>query len=127
MTKTNLKNLRIFASLCGQEVMPKVVLVTTMWGTFTPEQQKRGEARERELKSTFWKDMVDDGCRTERFKNTYESAWYIIGSLGGDCEKPVDLLSRVQGARQRLENQEAAVPKDEKSKPRWIRAIFWGN
>ena len=76
-----MKNLQIFASLCGKKWMPMVVLVTTMWGTFVPDERKKAEGREKELKELFWKDMLTGGCRVERFKDTYEYAWDIIGRI----------------------------------------------
>ena len=71
MTGTLLKNLQIFTSLCGQKAMPNVVIATTMWGKV---EKREGEEREEELKSDFWRDMLANGCRTERFENSYESA-----------------------------------------------------
>jgi hypothetical protein len=78
MAGSLLKNLRMFVSLCGQEAMPNVVIATTMWGEVRTE---NGERREKELKETFWKDLLDEGCRVERFEDTYESAWLIVDRL----------------------------------------------
>jgi len=78
MTGSLLKSLKIFTNLCGQEVMPNVVIATTMWGEVKTE---HGERREKELKDTFWKDLLDRGCRVERFEDTYESAWFVIDHL----------------------------------------------
>jgi hypothetical protein len=58
--------------------MPNVVIATTMWGQINKE---KGLQREDELLRTFWGDMRDGGCRVERFEDTYDSAWRIIGSL----------------------------------------------
>jgi hypothetical protein len=73
-----LRNLRIFAKLCGQKAMPNVVLVTTMWDKVDKEE---GKQREEELMNEFWKDIVADGSRTARFERTFESAWDIVGSI----------------------------------------------
>jgi len=88
MKGSALKNLRIFATLCGQKAMPHVTIVTTKW---TEVPVERGVRREQELKTSFWKEMIADGCETARFKDTYESAWGIIGSLG-DRRRPHVLL-----------------------------------
>jgi len=40
-----------------------------------------GARREEELKREFWNEMLANGCRTERFEDTHDSAWRIIGSL----------------------------------------------
>lgn len=58
--------------------MPNVAIATTMWGKVGKEE---GDKRENELKCSYWKDMVDNGCMTERFELTYGSAWRIIGAL----------------------------------------------
>jgi hypothetical protein len=80
MTGALLENLQIFANFCGQKAMPNVVIATTMWDKVDEEE---GNEREDELKRDFWTGMVADGCRTERFENTYDSAWRIIGSVVG--------------------------------------------
>jgi hypothetical protein len=33
------------------------------------------------LKRDVWKDMVDSGCGTVHFYNTFDSDWNIVGSL----------------------------------------------
>jgi len=74
-TGSLLRNLRLLADLCGQPAMPNVVI--TMWSRVDADD---GTQREQELR-TFWKDILDNGGRTERFNGTYESAWGIIGSI----------------------------------------------
>jgi len=76
MTGSVLKNLRIFISLCGQKAMPSVVCATTMWSEVP---KVKAVEREKELKDDFWKEMVAAGCKVHRFKDTYNSAWGIIG------------------------------------------------
>lgn len=69
-----MENLRLFSSLCGQQVMPNVVIVTTMWSDVPGEV---GTKREEDLKRDVWTDMMP-GCRIERFKDTCKSTWDII-------------------------------------------------
>jgi len=76
----------MFSSVCGQKAMPSVVIATTMWSKVEAEE---GEQREQELKGDFWKDIVIDGGRTERFERTYDSAWRIIGRCSGARENRV--------------------------------------
>jgi len=78
MSKSAMKNLQIFSSLCGQKAMPNVVIVTTMW-SFIPKEL--GIRREEHLKREVWKDMLGDGCRIGRFEDTYASAWSIVDNL----------------------------------------------
>jgi len=58
--------------------MPNAVVATTMWDKVSEADGKR---REVQLKSDFFKGMIDNGCKIKRFKNTHESAWDILGSL----------------------------------------------
>jgi len=78
MGRSVLTNLQILTSLCSQQAIPNVIIATTMWNDVREE---TGVRREGELKKYFWNEMLANGCRTERFEDTYESAWRIIGSL----------------------------------------------
>jgi len=102
-----LKNLELFISLCGREAMPKVVVVTTMWSKVAEAVEER---REEELKRTFWKEMIDAGCRTERFMDTQESAWDIVDNLisnpsGGN----ILLLTEIVDHHRRLNETTAGI------------------
>jgi hypothetical protein len=99
MTGSALRNLHMLAKLCGKQAMPNVIIATTMWGKFD---KKDGERREAELERDVWTEMMADGCRIERFENTYESAWRIVGSF---TEKERALLSSeiVDNGRQLME------------------------
>ena len=55
--------------------MPRVILLTTMWSIVRTDVATQ---REKELKETFWSDLVLKGCKTKRFGDTHESAWEII-------------------------------------------------
>lgn len=78
----------MLAPLCEEDVVSKVVLVTTMWGRGT-----RGDyiKREEELKEMHWKEMVKKGSGMFRFDNTFKSAWDIIDTVAPpkmDTPKP---------------------------------------
>ncbi|KZP27766.1 hypothetical protein FIBSPDRAFT_730450 [Athelia psychrophila] len=75
MAGSPLKNLQMFARICGQEAMPRVVLTTTMW---SETMSATGERREEELKTICWVDMIKQGCAVHRFEDSYESAWKIM-------------------------------------------------
>jgi len=107
MSGSALKNLQVFASLCGQKAMPYVILATTMWGEL--KDKNTGVRREEQLKTDFWKDMLADGCRTERFDNTYESAWHIVGSLEKKDRAPVLLPTEIVDIQLRLNETQAGI------------------
>jgi hypothetical protein len=86
--------------------MPHVVLATTMWSDVRAE---AGERREQELRKHYWKDMVAGGCRTERFEDTYESAWRIVDSLAEKGWTHVLLSSEMVDAQLRLLETRAGI------------------
>jgi hypothetical protein len=112
LSGTVMKNLDIFISLCGQKAMPYVILATTMWGELVDK--NAGVQREEQLKAMFWKGMLADGCRTERFDKTYESAWHIVGSLESNDYAPVLLSREIVDIRLRLNETQAGITLNKK-------------
>lgn len=57
MQGSAIKNIQLFRSLCGDDALSKVVLVTTMWDI---EKRDIAERREKELKETtkYWGNMI---------------------------------------------------------------------
>jgi len=78
MAGTPLKNLRMFEELCGRNSFQNVILATTMWDDIDEE---TGVAREAELKSKYWRGMLDRNSTTGRFLRTRESAFTLIDPL----------------------------------------------
>lgn len=76
---STLSNLQVLADLCGEKVMPNVVVVTTMWGMVPDE---IGERREKELRDEFCNTRLS-GCKYSRFKQTFESAWTVADHILG--------------------------------------------
>ncbi|KAF8811557.1 hypothetical protein BYT27DRAFT_7183821 [Phlegmacium glaucopus] len=78
-------NLHMFAKLCGDLAMKKVLLVTTMWDkVYSPALRNRREEcfqHEKELFECHWKTMVDGGAMTARSTNSPKSAWDIIDTF----------------------------------------------
>ena len=68
----------MFEELCGKNTLQKVVLTTTMWDEVDEE---TGETREGELRSTYWRPMLQRNSTTNRFRRTRESALTIIDPL----------------------------------------------
>ena len=68
----------MFQSLCGNDALKNVVLVTTMWDEVDEEE---GRNRETELSTTYWKSMIELGCHTSRFYNDTRSAWDIVSQF----------------------------------------------
>ena len=91
MKGTTRRNLDMFFQLCGNKVLPKVILGTTKWEEVF---ENVGEDRERQLEKFFWKTMTTSksGSNLElkmlRFDKTNECAWVfldvILGKFGGN-------------------------------------------
>jgi len=105
VTRTLLRNLKVFACLCGQDALPNVTIATTMWGDV--RRMDIAVHREEELKREYWKDLLDRGCRAKRFNDTYESAWDIVGRLP-DKKSRVTLALPSEIARGKLLSETAA-------------------
>ena len=78
MAGTPLRNLGMFEELCGKNALQKVILTTTMWDEVD---QETGETREGELRSTYWRPMLQRNSTTNRFSRTRESAFTVIDPL----------------------------------------------
>ncbi|KAF9450889.1 hypothetical protein P691DRAFT_725104 [Macrolepiota fuliginosa MF-IS2] len=82
MAGTPLKNLDMFRKLCGEEGFKKVIFTTTIWPDASDtEATDTAIEREKELKQTYWRDMIKEGSSTLRFENTQRSAWCILDQL----------------------------------------------
>ena len=73
-----LKYLSMFERLCGKNTLQNVILTTTMWDEVDLE---TGEERERELKTGYWRPMLNRSSTTNRFSRTRESALTVIDPL----------------------------------------------
>jgi len=65
------RNLRMFAQLCGDQGVKKVILVTTMWDTV---KTWTGAQREHDLRRKYWNLMIEKGALVARIRNTQQTA-----------------------------------------------------
>ena len=98
----------MFQKLCGKHAYKSIILVTTKWVYVPPE---IGVQREGGLEGKYWKEMIDSGCRVERFEGTSASAWKIINII-------LDFVPITDGLRiqQELVDLSRYVPKTEAGK-----------
>jgi len=99
--------------------MRNVILVTSMWDA---DRQGVGEQREEELKTKFWKEMLDNGCKTARFENTRESAWMVLGDLQGS-RTTLQLQDELVRGRKQVHETKAYSSLPRKSKD-WKSVLF---
>ncbi|KAJ3513215.1 hypothetical protein NLJ89_g3078 [Agrocybe chaxingu] len=88
MAGTPLKNLRMFEKLVGSK-FHNIILTTTMWDEVDEE---TGQMREDELRSIYWKTMIDRGSGTARFLQTTQSAFQLLAPLLDEANKRETLL-----------------------------------
>ncbi|KAI5993981.1 hypothetical protein EDD15DRAFT_2196406 [Pisolithus albus] len=72
------RNYNIFKEMCGKDYFKNVIFVTTMWDEVSEEV---GSERKQDLRSDFWREMINLGSTSHRFQGTTESAWKIINFL----------------------------------------------
>jgi hypothetical protein len=75
MSGSAFHNLRILRQLCGSDHYAHIALVTSHWDQVDPAE---GEAREEQLRTDFWPDMIEKGATVHQHKNTKESAIEIL-------------------------------------------------
>jgi hypothetical protein len=68
----------MFEVLCGRNAIQNVILTTTMWDEVD---EVTGRYRENELRSKYWKSMLQRSSTTSRFLGTPESAVQVIQPL----------------------------------------------
>ncbi|KAG2023954.1 TKL/TKL-ccin protein kinase, variant 2 [Coprinopsis cinerea AmutBmut pab1-1] len=94
-------NFKVFKELCGRESFQGVVMATSHWDELiTPISREAGVKREKELRETFWKDVLAGGGAMMRIE--YDAQ----GQLRGDT--PVHHILRLQN-RLKLKIQEEIV------------------
>jgi len=90
-TGSPLRILGMFEELCGKDTLQKVILTTTMWDEVDRE---TGETRETDLKSRYWRPMLQRHSTTNRFGRTRESAFTVIDPLIDTENKQFSTLLR---------------------------------
>lgn len=84
MSGSSLRNLKMFQELCGQDPLQNVILATTGW-TEAKMAGTLAKAEEHELSLStngqFWKGVLDNGARLDRFMDSRESALAMIMKL----------------------------------------------
>ncbi|KAF9437437.1 hypothetical protein BGZ76_000700 [Entomortierella beljakovae] len=64
MRGSALKNLQMFARLCGESTYGNMVMLTGRWGAVL---QDVAERRENELEEKYWRTFIDGGAQVDRY------------------------------------------------------------
>ena len=86
--------LQIFAGLCGTRNLKNVVVLTTFWDRIYDEEE--GARREAQLKSRFFKALVDGGARFMRHNRTMETAREVLNHIFGLLPTNVQIQEEIR-------------------------------
>ncbi|KAK4442920.1 P-loop containing nucleoside triphosphate hydrolase protein [Podospora aff. communis PSN243] len=87
------KDLKMFQKLCGKDSFPSVVLGTTMWPANPTVNDYN---REKELRTTFYQEMIDDGAVMMRVMNTKGSALEAVLGFIDQPDLPEPMVLAIQ-------------------------------
>ncbi|KAH0828987.1 hypothetical protein J3R83DRAFT_2432 [Lanmaoa asiatica] len=106
MAGTPLKNLRVFRKLCGKDALENVYLTTTMWDEVDP---MVGERRLDELKTDYWKTMMNRGAHVARCRSDDDSPQKLIRLILAQEDARKALLLQEEMGELRKELKETAA------------------
>ncbi|KAK3391792.1 P-loop containing nucleoside triphosphate hydrolase protein, partial [Sordaria brevicollis] len=111
MKGSSRKFLKMFQSLCGDDAMKKVILVTTHWDAIKPAEMGDATRREQELIDRWWAPMLRKGSWTTRYHGTRESAEALVLELAEDEESIVlDVQRELIDYNKKLGETRAGLP-----------------
>ncbi|KAJ6537016.1 P-loop containing nucleoside triphosphate hydrolase protein, partial [Mycena capillaripes] len=100
----SVRNLRMFRELCGTDCYKNVVVLTTFWDEVNETQ---GAMREAQLKSKFFKALVDGGARFMRHDHTIESARTVLEHVQTLVPTNVGIVNEIRVEGKKLEDTAA--------------------
>ena len=103
-----MKNFQMFRRLCGDAMLPNVVIVTTMWGLVDPGV---GNRREQELKTDelFFRPVLDKGAQVMRHDNTLPTAQAILRRVAHNDPTPLRIQVELVDEHKTLSQTEAGA------------------
>ncbi|KJA16047.1 hypothetical protein HYPSUDRAFT_325670 [Hypholoma sublateritium FD-334 SS-4] len=106
------KTLRMFQKLCGADTFKNVVVLTTFWDEVAPAV---GEKREEELRSKFFKGVVDGGARFMRHDRTAASAGAVLSYVFAELAPVVTQIQTELGVERKtlVDTAAGAVQQEE--------------
>ncbi|OBZ65140.1 hypothetical protein A0H81_14862 [Grifola frondosa] len=96
LTKSAKKHLLLARNLCGTDALENLVIVTTMWGNVDAD---LGTAREHELKTGYFKTLLDRGAKLIRHDQGVISAHRIVSDMLTDRPIPLQFQREIVDER----------------------------
>jgi len=113
MDGTAIRNLRMFQSLCGEKVLPNVVLTTTHWDI---ADQRLAVEREAELRNRFWKGMTQRGAKIMRFDGSREAASRVVDPMLSLDRVVLKIQTQIEGGMKLSDTDAGQTVSEELSK-----------
>jgi hypothetical protein len=104
--RISMRELHLFAKLCGDDALRSAILVTAKWGVMP---FSTCESRQRMLEETVWKQMLEHGAQARRFNGTFESAWEIIDALPTESMGALLIQEELVTRKLRLSETQAEI------------------
>ena len=101
MEGADLRSLRLFKSLVGENFMKNVLLTTTHWSRVTLEE---GERREQELRDSenFWKELLGRGATLTRYEGDRQSGFELLRKIVPYKPRVLDIQHELVNQRKNL-------------------------
>jgi hypothetical protein len=87
------KNIQLLQELCGDQFLSRVTLVTTMWDRV---QQQVGDNREKELKSSYWAEILGRDAMYQRHDGTHNASLRVIDGYLEDVFPRAEMRSNIE-------------------------------
>lgn len=121
-TLASKKALEIFKGICGSDFMDNVVLTTTLWEVMRDE--KTCEKRESQLTSNYWKPLMNNGAKYERYeRNNVEDAHDLMFCVAHKAKLTCNLQRQAVDEGKPLSQTDAGRVVDEaliKERKKWL-------
>ncbi|KAK2459340.1 hypothetical protein APHAL10511_008643, partial [Amanita phalloides] len=98
------RNLAMFRNLCGTKAYENIVVLTTFWDKVSSEQ---GDKREEQLKTRFFKDLVEGHARFMPHNLTLESARNVLRHISTLNPTNIQIQEEIRLQGKTLENTAA--------------------
>ncbi|KAF7369651.1 G domain-containing protein [Mycena venus] len=100
------RNLRMFKELCGAQNYKNVVILTTFWSQVDKSQ---GPRREEQLRSQFFRPLVEGGARCMRHHQTFDDAGEVLSHIYSLVPVNLQITEEIRVQGKTLENTAAGA------------------
>ncbi len=93
MTGAARRNLQMVQSICGDDFISRLTLVTTMWDSVRPSV---GKEREKQLQQKYWSALLEKGATYARYDGTTMSANNVVDKYLQDDDEALEVKPSIE-------------------------------